>query len=223
MATFHPFPRLILELRAEIWALAVENRVVRVKLGKGFYSPSLVPAVTRVCRESRACCAYQKNFNVGSRGRHIWVNFDYDIIHVQASKLFLLPRESIKHLRIELVDNEGKEVNEEWMFDYKHEFFNFPRLESVDLLVPEELRFYAEYIDETYFGNCKKENVRVVSIETGEWIDEKTCAPYWDYIESQGGTDPGGMTRIAEETLEERFEDIKKLEMPRPRIALDYP
>ncbi|KAH7412382.1 hypothetical protein BKA64DRAFT_658747 [Cadophora sp. MPI-SDFR-AT-0126] len=222
MATFHPFSRLIPELRAQIWALAVENRVVRVKLGKAFYSPSPVPAVTRVCRESRACCAYRQDFNVGSGGRHIWVNFDYDIIHVQASKLFLLPKESIKHLRVELVDNEGKQINEDWMTYYKHEFDNFPRLETVDLLVPDELRFYAEHIDETYFGNCKKENVRVVSIETGEWIDEGTSAAYWDYIESWGGTDLGGMTRMAEETLEERLEDIKKLEMPRPRIALDY-
>merc|ERR1712225_174089 len=130
MATFHPFPRLVPELRAEIWALAIENRVIRVKLGKGAYSTSPVPAVTRVCRESRLCCAYHKDFNVGSRGRHIWTNFDYDIIHVQASRLFLLPKESIRHLRVELIDDEGKEINEEWMFDYKHEFFYFPRLES---------------------------------------------------------------------------------------------
>ena len=223
MATFHPFPRLVPELRIQIWALAVENRIVRVKLGKGFYSPSPVPAVTRVCRESRACCAYQKDFNVGSRGRHIWVNFEYDIIHVSASKLFILPKESIKHLRVELVDEKGKEINEEWMFDYKHEFYKFPRLETVDLLVPDQLYFYAELIDEAYFGNCKKEHVRVVSIETGDWIDEGTSAVYWDYIESFGGTDLESMTRIAEETLEERLEDIKKLEMPRPRIALDYP
>merc|ERR1711939_844170 len=81
------------------------------------------------------------------------------------------------------------------MFDYKHEFSNFPRLETVDLLVPDELRFYAEDIDETYFGNCKKENVRVASIETGEWIDKGTSAAYWDYIESFGGTDLGSMTK----------------------------
>ena len=140
--------------------------------------------------------------------------------------LFVLPKESIKNLRVELVDEEGKEINEQWMFDYKHEFSNFPRLETVDLLVPDELRFYAEDIDETYFGNCKKENVRVVSIETGEGIDGRTSAPYWDYIESFGGTDLGSMTRPGKgETLEERLEEIKrfgKLEMPRPRIALDY-
>ena len=222
MATFHPFPRLIPELRAEIWALAIENRVIRVKLGEGFYSPSPVPAVTRVCRESRVYCAYQQGFNVGLSGRYIWVNFDYDIIHVQALNLFVLPRESIKSLRVELVDEKGKEINEQWMSDYKHEFSNFLKLETIDLLVPDELRFYAEDIDETYFGNCKKENVRVVSITTGEWIDEGTSAVYWDYIDSFGGTYLESMTRVAEETLEERLEDIKKLKMPRPRIALDY-
>jgi len=227
MATFHPFPRLIPELRAEIWALAVESRAIRVDSWKASHSPSPVPAVTQVCRESRACCAYQKYSDFGTSSNYIWLNFDYDIIHVQAICLLLLPKESIKHLRVELVDGLGDHLYEEWL-EYQDEFMNFPRLETIDLLIPGgDLCRYANYINDiTYLGDCKKENVRVVSIETGEGIDGRTSAPYWDYIESFGGTDLGSMTRPGKgETLEERLEEIKrfgKLEMPRPRIALDY-
>ncbi|KAL2071211.1 hypothetical protein VTL71DRAFT_12446 [Oculimacula yallundae] len=100
----------------------------------------------------------------------------------------------------------------------------FPKLESVDLLVPEKLHYYARYIEETYFGPCKKKSIRIVSICTREWIDEETAYTYWGYIDSWGGKHLGSMTRstVEEEILEERLEDIQKLEMPRPRTNLDY-
>ncbi|RDL34592.1 uncharacterized protein BP5553_07720 [Venustampulla echinocandica] len=234
MATFHPFPRLIPEIRTQIWALATEDRVIRVNESNwGPWSPSPVPAITRACRESRKHCSYQKSFFSSiAGGRYIWVSFDHDTIHVRSTVFWgfeftRLPIGDIKHLRIELVDEEGKEVEEDWWYHHKALLRDFPKLKSVDLLVPLELRFYGQYIEDAYFGTCDRKNVRIVNMSTGEWFDDETAGPYIDYIESWGGEHLDCMTRLVEwdvdeESRKERVEDMKQLQMPRPRINLDY-
>ncbi|KAL5315446.1 hypothetical protein ACEPPN_016314 [Leptodophora sp. 'Broadleaf-Isolate-01'] len=227
MGTFHPFPHLVIELRAQIWALAIEDRAVEVTPIKppwNWVTTTPVPSITGASRESRECCSYKKRFTSSTGDRYIWVNFDHDIIHVRASLLWAIPMSEVKHLRIELVDDQGKEIEERWIDDYKEELRNFPKLVSVDLLVPEELRFYARYMEDNYFGTCLLKDVRIASIYTAEWIDEETWRQYWDYIESRGGTDLDCMTRLPDddETYESRLEDMKNIQMPRPRINLDY-
>lgn len=233
MVNFYPFPRLVPEIRTQIWALATEDRVIRVNWGPR--SPSPVPAITRACRESRKHCSYQKSFlsSSGSIARepYIWVNFDHDTIHVRSTVFWDLqsssiPISDIKLLRIELLDEQGKEVEEDWFHHHRDQLRDFPKLKSVDLLVPRELRFYDQYIEDTYFGTCEKDNVRIVNMSTGEWIDNKTAGPYIDHIESWGGEHLDSMTRLVdwddEESRKERMEDMKQLQMPRPRINLDY-
>ena len=236
MATFHIFPHFVPEIRAQIWALATEDRVIRVKESNwGWWSRSPVPAVTRVCRESRNYCSYQKGFfearSFVATERYIWVNFDHDTIHVRSTVFWLpemLPLSDIKHLRIELVDIQGEEVIEDWWYHHLRKLRDIPKLTSVDLLVPRELRFYDQYIEDACFGTCERDNVRIVNMSTGEWIDNETAGPYIDYIESWGGEHLDGMTRVVEwdvdkETRKERLEDMKQIQMPRPRINLDYP
>ncbi|CZS88169.1 uncharacterized protein RCO7_01135 [Rhynchosporium graminicola] len=243
MTTFALFPRLATELRAQIWGLAVEDRVIRIKENThSFFSATPAPAVTRACRESRACCSYQKStaFDLCKamqpRQPYIWVNFDHDIIHIRADPLWyfeVVRANEVKHLRIELVDEEGKEIKGDWYgqgptteypLSYQYEMLDFPELESVDLLVPDKLCDYTRSIEETDFGPCSKKNVRIASIHTGEWIDEETCMAYWDHIDSSGGERLDDMTRVVHDedgTVEERLAAIQRLEMPRPRINLD--
>lgn len=133
----------------------------------------------------------------------------------------------IQHLRIELLDERGEEVEEYWWHHHLPVLRDFPKLRSVDLLVPKELRYYTQYIEDAYFGACGKEEVRIVHLGTGEWIDEETAGVYLDYVESWGGEQLDCMTRVVEwdvdeESRRERVEDMKLLEMPRPRIGLDY-
>ena len=92
------------------------------------------------------------------------MNFDYDIIHVQAICLLLLPKESIKHLRVELVDGLGDHLYEEWL-EYQDEFMNFPRLETIDLLIPGgDLCRYANYINDiTYLGRERVQHTGIIS------------------------------------------------------------
>jgi hypothetical protein len=70
MATFHPFPRLPYELRAQIWEMTVEPRVVNVECRWGeatrqicLTSSTPVPAVLEACREARNHGLYQKAFS----------------------------------------------------------------------------------------------------------------------------------------------------------------
>jgi hypothetical protein len=232
MATFHCFPLLVPELRFRIWALATQDRAIRVKRGDaGYWSPSPVPAVTRACHESRKHCSFQKSFIVASKERYIWVNFDYDILHVRGTifwGLARLPVGYIKHLRIELVDDDGKDTEEDWFNHHLAELRDFPKLKTVDLLVLRELSAYApQHLEDGYFRTCDESvEIRIANISTGEWIDNGTAGPYRDYIESSGGEDLDAMTRVVdwddEEFVRERIEDIKQLQMPRPRLNLDY-
>ncbi|PVH77062.1 hypothetical protein DL98DRAFT_517503 [Cadophora sp. DSE1049] len=241
MSTFHPFPLLTPELRTQIFTLATPSRTIRINSstsGQGFYSPTPPPPITRVNRESRQHSGYNRSFNSsGSNsnspdGRYVWVNFTHDTIHVRSTvfwHLESLPLGDIGHLRIELLDERGEEVIEDWWHHHLPLLRDFPKLQSVDLLVPRELRFYApQYIEDAYFGeHCPRENVRIVNLGTGEWIDGETAGVYADWVESFGGREVEAMTRVVEwdvdeETRRERVEDVRALEMPRPRISLDY-
>ena len=158
------------------------------------------------------------------------MNFDHDTLHIQMTFLWViesLPLREIKHLRIELVDARGEENDEEWWYHHLPQLRDFPQLKSVDLLVPSQLICYLQYIEDAYFGTCEKDNVRIVNMSTGEWIDNETAGLYIDYIESVGGERPDIMSRLVEwdvdeESRKERVEDMKQLQMPRPRINLDY-
>lgn len=75
MATFHPFPRLPPELRALVWRLTVEPRIVEVYLTAlrelpdsdfplmRLASSTLVPAALQTCREARSLGLYQRELS----------------------------------------------------------------------------------------------------------------------------------------------------------------
>ncbi|KAL5326331.1 hypothetical protein ACEPPN_004015 [Leptodophora sp. 'Broadleaf-Isolate-01'] len=235
MATFHPFPRLIPELRAQIWALATEDRVVKVNGSSsssrpGCWSPTPPPAVTRASRESRELCSYQKSFVSLSGSRYIWANFDHDVIHILSEMLWGhmgLPINDIKHLRIELLDVTDYE-EEDWWNHHIKTFDDFSKLARVDLLVVKDLLYFTQYIGDGYFGSCPKSNVRIISRATGEWLDQETLGTYQDWWDTDGGTrDLDSMTRVVhdedDEDREERIEDIKQFQMPLPRLDLNLP
>ncbi|KAF2106670.1 hypothetical protein BDV96DRAFT_470635, partial [Lophiotrema nucula] len=182
MAIFHPFPRLPIELRIQIWGFATEDRVLRVRKtwnhNQGYWSPTPVPAVTRACRESREQCRYRKAYTIDSSPRYIWTNFDCDVIQMRSGLLSeeLNPeREKVRHLRIELVNEQGLDESDLFYYFHVENIRNLPKLESFDLLVSDGLApRWTDFIKETYWGACPRGNVRIVDAKTGEWIDEKT-------------------------------------------------
>ncbi|KAF2128625.1 hypothetical protein P153DRAFT_376731 [Dothidotthia symphoricarpi CBS 119687] len=231
MATFHPFPRLPLELRTKIWGVATEDRVLKVRKtwhrNQGYWSPTPVPAVTRACRESREHCSYRKAFIIDSSPRYIWANFDCDVVQMRSGLLSeesFPERDEVSHLRIELVNEQGLDETESFYDNHIHNIHDFPKLRSFDLLVGNGLSpQWTDFIKETYWGACPMENVRIVDGKTGEWIDEETSGAYQDYIDTNGGENDD-YTRVVDDPEEEegRVEAMKMLQIPLPRIDLDY-
>ncbi|KAK4233498.1 hypothetical protein C8A03DRAFT_47975 [Achaetomium macrosporum] len=97
MATFHPFPRLPFELRAQIWEMSVEPRTVEVRIvygnrhlqeGPRLLTFTPVPAILQTCREARSLGLYQRAFTelpINLARRYVWVNFEIDIISIGKS------------------------------------------------------------------------------------------------------------------------------------------
>lgn len=83
--TFHPFPRLPLELRQRIWELGIEPRKVVVGRSRFLRCPrSPPPPLLHACAESRSYLQkyYRKAFVYGNPSRYSWVNFDNDTIYM---------------------------------------------------------------------------------------------------------------------------------------------
>ncbi|KAI2471450.1 hypothetical protein F4781DRAFT_111799 [Annulohypoxylon bovei var. microspora] len=120
MSTFHPFPRLPTELRLYIWALAVEPRVVEVRVVpdhplkvQRLVSPTPVPAILQTCQEARDLGLYKRglsevtatkvNAAAGAESRYVWLNLDVDMVSIGKTsfRAFAPVASSIKRLRFE--------------------------------------------------------------------------------------------------------------------------
>ncbi|KAF2027751.1 hypothetical protein EK21DRAFT_50758, partial [Setomelanomma holmii] len=105
MVTFHPFPRLPAELRARIWEMTIEPRIVDVQIrfkkdtttvphssyGPFLSSPTPVPGPLQTCREARYGRLYHGTFSnlaiangapKDSERRYVWLNIDIDMISI---------------------------------------------------------------------------------------------------------------------------------------------
>ncbi|KAF2029896.1 hypothetical protein EK21DRAFT_66599 [Setomelanomma holmii] len=110
MDTFHFFPRLPAELRAQIWEMTVEPRTVDFYIAdkdgapkapnaclESYYAnPTLsstpVPAMLHTCLEARKFCSYEKVFLCEHQNRYVWLNFNIDVLSVPDTILYrLLP------------------------------------------------------------------------------------------------------------------------------------
>jgi hypothetical protein len=239
MATFHLFQQLPLELRMQIWASAfVDDRILKVRRlypSREYWSPSPVPAVTRTCQESRKYCSYRKAFVAEGVPRYIWSKLDSDIIQMLGSVMSVLVEEDrtekneIRRLRIEFVTENGIGDESEFFFhNYSHRFRDFPKLNGCDVLVTDGLHTWAHYMKDLYWGVCPRSNVRIIDAKTGEWIDEDTAGPYQDWIDCDRGQ-TRDYQRIDdywdaedEEDVAKRYEAMKKMHEPLPRIDLNY-
>ena len=140
------------------------------------------------------------------------------------SEKIILERDEVRHLRIELVDEQGRDESEFFYHNYVYKLRDFPKLESCNLLVGNGLLpEWTDFIKDMYWGACPRGNVRIVDGKTGEWIDEETSGAYQDYVDSNGGENEN-YTRVVDDEEEEegRMEAMKRLQIPLPRIDLDY-
>jgi hypothetical protein len=194
MATFHPFPRLPLELCMQIWAQAVTHeRVVKVRAlrDKGrrtgvYWSPTPAPTVTRACQESRKYCSYQPAFKVAESSRYIWTCFESDIIRMEgylvehfADREDSLEKAEFRHFRVEVFSIiSAYDISESFFHHYSRGIRDFPKLERCDILVDDGLHTWDQF---TEHAGGPKIYVRIVDAKTGERFDEESEGPYMDY------------------------------------------
>ncbi|KAK8029609.1 hypothetical protein PG993_010900 [Apiospora rasikravindrae] len=86
MSTFYPFPRLPLELRQSIWAMAIAPRAVVVGESWTDEKRGPPPPLLEVCREARSFLLdqgyYTKAFVDPKSGQYQYVNFAVDTVHL---------------------------------------------------------------------------------------------------------------------------------------------
>ncbi|KAF6812960.1 hypothetical protein CMUS01_12947 [Colletotrichum musicola] len=153
-STFHPFPRLLFELRARIWELTVEPRVVELRVALPmrhirFSTP--VPAQLQTCREARehltthhdARLLYEKSFyeiavrprDEGTpdpeRERYVWFNFEVDILSIGEMDMMVVRPIAHQILRLRL----ERPLFDEWFGRFEWELLSrFRRLVEVQFV-----------------------------------------------------------------------------------------
>ncbi|KAL0941272.1 uncharacterized protein CTRU02_204035 [Colletotrichum truncatum] len=136
MSTFHPFPRLPLELRQHIWELSMEPR--EVPAGK-LYPTSISrpprippPSVLQACVESRLYLQsyYKKAFVSEKAPNYTWVNFDIDTVYITQNTMEDMEEER-PLIRWLIVESSDEEI---FTFDHAPYLFHMPALETVTIL-----------------------------------------------------------------------------------------
>lgn len=235
---FHLFSRLPLELRIQIWEHAAFERLLIINGNRhyGWWSPTPTPAVTRVCRESRKYASYRRHF-MGARKhpeRYIWMHPANDIIQIHPRWLGDLRTESDKvtKLRVDISDCKLWTAGN---FFFEHggnletypyiEGATFPGLKKVDIVVAGELARWTNSFDDSWWDGSTGPYTRIVSCDTGEWLDRTNCNVYWDWLENKDRKE-GEMftfTRNVDEEVESREERVKKIAefkgLPRTDLA----
>ncbi|KAG8410221.1 hypothetical protein J3458_018256 [Metarhizium acridum] len=189
MDAFHPFPRLPYEIRAIIWALAVEPRTVDVRaisgsrLPRGFlysadpreegkdpYVPVFPPAILHTCREARQQNIYQKVFYSHSTNqpeeRYTWINYDTDMIDIGLGYLETIQHigSAIRRLRL------NRENSEFWFWTESKDLEKFPNVVEYHLVAEDNLESWCDAWDD-FNWSCEKQSLKFIDKETGQVMD----------------------------------------------------
>lgn len=134
MSTFHPFPRLPLELRQKVWTMAREpRRVVPRGYTREKQAPAQPPVLLAVCRGSRAYLLghhYVQAFAGPDSAQCQYVDFDIDFIYLSQYTLEDHPRELplIQNLEVEGLESDT------FTHQYVSGLYRMPALRKVVIL-----------------------------------------------------------------------------------------
>ncbi|KAI0968069.1 hypothetical protein F4678DRAFT_444456 [Xylaria arbuscula] len=183
--TFHPFLRLPVELRIQIWALAVGPRRLDIgphqmemslenmshfKWGGTKYTSRIPPpGVMHACRESRQHARYQKAF-FSPPDRYLWVNFQQDMICLAHYEVKVLAPHyaDIERLRYTVPDARDEIYVSEWFRDCSHEILGvFSALKELHVTVHAGLWSWGTSLDNAGFAECLQRNTKFINLQTG--------------------------------------------------------
>lgn len=105
--SFHQFLLLPREIQFRIWRLAIWPRTIAVAIEskseeRSFYIEYVdpVPAVMHACRDSRRESSYTHAFSSAGDPSYLWVNFNYDTIHMSYEEMNLMAEEDFTRMRM---------------------------------------------------------------------------------------------------------------------------
>ena len=212
MATFHPFPRLPAELRAQIWQMTVEPRIVEVcfktkrELGRRPFSvltsSTYVPAPLQTCQEARNARLYQRCFSdlairygypEDAERRYIWLNLDIDMVSIGNTDLgaFRPSAHLIKRLRFTR-DN----TDEDWCRGLEcDELQHFTNMSKIHVVLWENGDFENWHgASDDYIWNCGAENVTFIDEEEGQEMKLLDLEDKYDRLLEAGSREQGHNT-----------------------------
>ncbi|KAI0882845.1 uncharacterized protein GGS22DRAFT_195566 [Annulohypoxylon maeteangense] len=195
MSTFHPFSRLPTELRLHIWALAVEPRIVELRVVpddssqvQRLVSLTPAPAIVQTCQESRNLGLYKQAFSevtatkvnvaAGAESRYVWLNLDIDMVSIGKTsfEVFKPVALSIKRLRFE------RENSDEYFFHVEvRELWDWTNTEEIHVVCADGMESWHKASEE-HFWPCPLENLwffdpddgrMMRSIEMEKMLDEQ--------------------------------------------------
>ncbi|KYK60891.1 hypothetical protein DCS_02030 [Drechmeria coniospora] len=204
MATFHPFPHLFPELRAHIWRLTADPRLVSIRVRKTatsdlaakryqYASPTPPPAVMHVCQESRKLALYQEAFVAGGSNvprSYIWVNFEEDMICLEDDSVeWLSPHDTdIRRLRFTVPRGDLGATFYEYFAHRSHEMLErFTALRALHLAIGENILLWGSTVCGPGYGACPRENVRFEDLKTGLLLTGPQLEMTYSWSELDGG------------------------------------
>jgi hypothetical protein len=207
MATFHPFPRLPAELRAQIWQMTVEPRFkTKRELGRRPFSvltsSTYVPAPLQTCQEARNARLYQRCFSdlairygypEDAERRYIWLNLDIDMVSIGNTDLgaFRPSAHLIKRLRFTR-DN----TDEDWCRGLEcDELQHFTNVSEIHVVLCENGDFENWHgASDDYIWNCGAENVTFIDEEEGQEMKLLDLEDKYDRLLEAGSREQGHNT-----------------------------
>jgi hypothetical protein len=175
---FFHFSELPTELRLQIWALAIPNRVLPITCTKGILSPSThryvqrfnttspPPALLLACRESRsiALTIYSSFFRTKSSPQGIYASFAHDTVSLHEGTVTYLGNEELEGIERLVLD-----VKDHAYFGY----FNLGYLRGMSSLKMLELRAENGVRHSWETGDAVSDIFRDLRTELLEWPDWK--------------------------------------------------
>ncbi|PVI06938.1 hypothetical protein DM02DRAFT_638313 [Periconia macrospinosa] len=156
MATFHSFPRLPYELRAQIWEYTIEPRTVQLKMKRRdpryFTSATPVPPLLQVCRETRYYGRYQMSFSI----RYVWLCPEIDIIDI--GEACFGDFQAIAHL-FRRLKFKREESDDFYYHAQVRELGMFVNVKEIYVVCAGGLDAWIGALDQEHHWPCRKEDV----------------------------------------------------------------
>ena len=231
MATFHSFPRLPFELRAQIWKATVRPRVVNVRADirsrrngppvRYLGSSTPVPAPLHTCQEARNHGLYQKAFaelanSDGSGQQYVWLNLDIDFISIgeTATCYFKPVMPLVRRLKLE------REYTEYWSYTDVRDLRGFVNVKEIHLVVAEGMWAWHQVWDADRWP-CGNENVWIIDPDDDRTIRAVEMTKIFDQEQEKWEADSQGYeVRDSKELIPLVISEVG--ELPRSRSEIPY-